>query len=77
MPRSHLLRYGIACALTATLLACRRPQPPADDQPPPPQTEHTQLRDAMRKQLDEVKQLQEDARKAEAQRQQMLEDSQG
>lgn len=69
-------RSAAAVALTLVLVACQRPQPPADDQPPEPQARHTQLRDAMRQQIQETKRLQEEARKAHAERDRLLEDAQ-
>lgn len=75
--RTQSLSCCLAAALLLSLIACKKPAPPADDKPPEPQTQHTQLRDAMRKPLQQAHNVEDAALKADAQRQKELEASGG
>ena len=77
MQPSRILFPAAAVLLAVGLAPCKGPQPPADDQPPEPQAQRTQLRDAMRQQIQQTQQMQEQARKAQAERERMLEENRG
>lgn len=55
---------SLALLASTALCACGKPQPPEKEQPPEPQARHTELRDAVRKPIDQAKQVEQQVQDA-------------